>query len=222
MNIFQYNPIGPKEDEYKPYQKINSIRKMIDEIDIEAVEAYSFTFAKMLTWIKLAMEVRKEDVIKRILNNRRLKSEREAAIQQEEERQKERQTFFEEEKAKWDEEMEKRREAEEERKAREKEAREEEDEEDGEYSMYIDSDEDNKSEKDKGEGEEEDQAKDKKEGEGAGEGEDDEEEKFDEAEVYERFDEEKPPIEIPPEVIDDIDNDIDITEEDLSPQEDQD
>lgn len=62
----------------------------------------------------------------------------------------------------------------------------------------------------------------KKEGEGNGEGEDDEDEedRFDEAEVYERFDEERPPIYIPPEVHDDIDNDIDISPEELEePQE---
>lgn len=105
MKIFKYDPIGPKEGEYKPYQKLNFIKKMIEDIDVEAVESYSFAIGRILQWVKLAMEVRKEDVIKRILNNRRLKAEREAAIQQEEDRKKERQAFYEEEKAKWEEEM---------------------------------------------------------------------------------------------------------------------
>ena len=225
MNIFKYEPIGPKEGDYKPYQKVNYIRNLVEEIDNESVEVYSHTFSKMLQWVKTAMEVRKEDVVKRILNNRRLKAEREAAIQQEEERQNERQAFFEEEKAKWDEEMEKRREAEEERKAREKEV-EAEDDEENDYAYDSDSDAADQGEgegtKNEAEGETNTtKNKPEKEGEGDAEGEEEEEEKFDEAEVYERFDEEKPPIEIPPEVIDDIDNDIDIAEEDLTPHDDQ-
>lgn len=112
MNLFRYNPVGPKDSEFKTYQKINFIEKLVADIDIDAVEAYSFTFAKLLSWVKLAIEVRREDVIKRILNTRRLKAEREAAIEQENERQKDRKAFFEEEKLKWDEEMEKQREAE--------------------------------------------------------------------------------------------------------------
>lgn len=53
------------------------------------------------------------------------------------------------------------------------------------------------------------------------EGEEKEEEKFDEAFHIAKFDEEKPEIPIPPEVIDDIDNDIELSEEDLAPPADQ-
>jgi hypothetical protein len=80
---------------------------MISDLNEEEVDNYSMTIGKMLRWIKLAMEVRKEDVVARILHNRKLKAEREAAIEQENERQAERKAFFEEEKQKWDEEMEK-------------------------------------------------------------------------------------------------------------------
>jgi len=173
----------------------------------------------MLNWVKLAMEVRKDDVIKRILNNRRLTALREAAIKQEQERQVERKAFFDEEKQKWEDEMAKKREAEEERKAREKE-QEEEDEDEDDYFLQIASQNDygNEGEQKKVEGEGEGD-KDKAKELGEDEGEEEEEEKFDEAEVYERFDEEKPPIEIPLEVIDDIDNDIDISEEELQTNE---
>jgi len=41
MGIFKYNPIGPKQGYYQAYQKINYIRKMLEDIDIEAVENYS-------------------------------------------------------------------------------------------------------------------------------------------------------------------------------------
>lgn len=135
MKMFKYNPVGPKEDEYKLYQKINYIEKLISEIDVEAVENYSHTFVKLLNWLKLAIEVRREDVIKRILNTKRLKAERANAIEQEEERQKDRHAFYEDEKAKWEEEMEKKREAEAERKAREREAQEDDEDED-EFADY--------------------------------------------------------------------------------------
>ncbi|CAI2385810.1 unnamed protein product [Moneuplotes crassus] len=213
MKLFKYQPVGPKDGEYKPYQKINFLEKQVEDIEQEQVEAYSHTFVRLLEWVKLAMSVRREDVVKRILNTQRLKEERARAQEQEEERQVERKAFFEEEKAKWDEEQEKKREAEEERKKRELEEKLE-DEED-EFDDYNDEEAEGE---DKGEGD----AEGEDHGEGAaGEGEDDEDDKFDENEVYERFDEDREPIPIPPEVIDDIDNDIDITLEDIEEKQDE-
>ena len=225
LKLFKYQPVGPKEGEYKPYQKINYLESLISEIDQEKVEAYSHTFVRLLDWVRMAMSVRRENVVKRILNNQRLKEEREHAEELEAERMKERAEFFEDEKAKWDEEQEKKREEIEERKRKieeEKMQDEEEDEfadyDDGRWLMGqgLESEEEDKKEAE-GEGEKDDE---KIEGEGHdAEGEEEEEDRFDEAEVYERFDEEKNPIDIPPKVIDDIDNDIDITPEDLEPKE---
>lgn len=110
--MFKYNPVGPKEQEFKPYQKVNFIEKLVADIDIEAVEGYSLTLVKMLSWVRLAIEVRRENVIKRILNIKRLKAEREAALEQEKERLKDRAAFFEDELRKWEEILEKKREAE--------------------------------------------------------------------------------------------------------------
>jgi hypothetical protein len=53
MKLFKYDPIGPKEGKYLPYQKINYVEKLISELDTESVEAYSQTFSKMLAWLKL-------------------------------------------------------------------------------------------------------------------------------------------------------------------------
>lgn len=110
--MFKYNPVGPKEQEFKPYQKVNFIEKLVADIDIEAVEGYSLTLVKMLSWVRLAIEVRRENVIKRILNIKRLKAEREAALEQEKERLKDRAAFFDDELRKWEEILEKKREAE--------------------------------------------------------------------------------------------------------------
>lgn len=62
----------------------------------------------------------------------------------------------------------------------------------------------------------------KKEGEGEGEGDGNEGEgeqvaveKFNEEEVLAKFDSEKEPIKIPPAVVMDIDNDVDLTEEEM-------
>lgn len=137
MRLFKYNPVGPKPDEFRPYQKINFIEKLISEIDPEQVEAYSHTFVKLLNWLKLAIDARRENVISRILKNKRLKGEREQAIQQEEERLEERQKYFNDEKEKWEEEKRKEAEAEADRRAREKEMEQDEDEED-EFADYGD------------------------------------------------------------------------------------
>jgi hypothetical protein len=137
MRLFKYNPVGPKPDEFKPYQKINFIEKLIAEVDPEQVEAYSHTFVKLLNWLRLAIEARRENVISRILNTKRLKAEREQAIQQEEERQAERTQYFNDEKEKWEEERRKEAEAEADRRAREKEMEQDDDEED-EFADYGD------------------------------------------------------------------------------------
>jgi hypothetical protein len=231
LKLFKYQPVGPKDKEYEEYQKINYIEGLLSELAKERenvldekVEAYSQTFIRLLQWLKLAIEVRRENVIKRILHQTKLKELRAKAIEQEEERKKDREAFFEEEKAKWEEEMEKKKEAEEERKRRELEDQNQDEEED-EFADYDDDGKRNvcytnieQENKKEGEGEEE-KEKSKHEGEGHDEEGEGEEDRFDEQEVYERFDEEKPPIEIPLEVIDDIDNDIDILPEELEQKE---
>jgi hypothetical protein len=126
IKLFKYQPVGPKDGEFKEYQKINYIENLLSELAQqrenvldEKVEAYSQTFIRLHQWLKLAIEVRRENVIKRILNQQRLKEERAKAIDIEEERKKDRESFFEDEKAKWEEEMQKKKELEEERKQRE-------------------------------------------------------------------------------------------------------
>lgn len=42
--------------------------------------------------------------------------------------------------------------------------------------------------------------------------------RFDPKEAIAKFDEENPPVEIPPEVVNDVDNDLELREEDLKPE----
>lgn len=171
--IKDYNPIGQKTDEYQPYQKLNFIQRNIEEIKLDDVENYSLALGQVMHFLTLAMEIRKEDVVRRYQHNQKLKEEREHAKEQEEERLAERQQYLEDEQAKWEEEHKK---------------------------------PDKKDDEGEGEGDNNEE-----EGEGA------EEAHFDEAATLAKFDLEKPQIEIPPEVIDDIDNDIELTEEDINP-----
>ncbi|CAI2387904.1 unnamed protein product [Moneuplotes crassus] len=174
-NLKEYQPIGEKKDEYKEYQKLNFLMKYLEEIQLQDIEAYSLALGQLFLFLQLAMKIRKEDVLKRYLNNQRLKEERETAEKLEEERLEERATFLEDERQKWE-------------------------------------DEHKKPEPKEGEGEGEDDEEDEE-----AEGEGKEEKQFDEEATLAKFDKEKPPTEIPPPVVDDIDNDIELTEEDINP-----
>lgn len=172
--IRDYNPVGPKDAEFLPYQKVNFIQKILEDVKREEVEQYSLALDQLLKFVQLAISLRKEDVLKRYFHIQKLKEEREQAIEQENERKAERDAHLEEERTKWEAEHQ-------------------------------------KPEKKEGEGEGEGDDK-EAEGEGA------EEEKFNEEEVLTKFDAEKEPVKIPDPVEDDIDNDIELTEEDMTQQ----
>jgi len=53
LKMFKYDPVGQKEGEYKPYQKVNNIEKLISELDPEVVDNYSYSFVKLLNWLKM-------------------------------------------------------------------------------------------------------------------------------------------------------------------------
>ena len=100
--INEYNPIGPKTEEYKKYQKMSFISKLVEEVSQEEVDNYSLALGEILKFIKLAIAIRKNDVASRFSNHQRLVEERETAIEQENERLNERQVWVDEERAKWD------------------------------------------------------------------------------------------------------------------------
>lgn len=143
--------------------------------------------------MQMVKDMRKADIKARTLKNIKLWQERQEAINKENERLKERDAFVEEERVKWDEDqMQKKLE------------------DDEKIKLLLES-----------------KAKAAEESE---EDEEEEEEKveikpyeivwFDPKDSIAKFDEENPPIVIPPEVINDIDNDLELTPEDLKAEND--
>lgn len=93
-----YWPIGPKEENYKEYEKLQFIKDNLEGIKEEEVDEYSVALGKLYRWVLLALEVRYEDVKLRRANKARLRDEREAAIKADKERMEKRQAAFEEQK----------------------------------------------------------------------------------------------------------------------------
>jgi len=79
--IGEYEPFGPKEEEFKAYQTINFIERILEGIDPEAVDDYSVALGKLYRWLLLAIETRKEDVQARKEKKEKLKEERQQAIE---------------------------------------------------------------------------------------------------------------------------------------------
>ena len=172
--IINYNPIGPKDSEFKLYQKINFIQKNLEEVKLDDIERDCVALSIIYRYLISAIEIRRNDVQKRYFHYVKLRDEREQAVEQENERLNERKAHLEDERTKWDAEHQK-------------------------------------------------QEVVKKEGEGEGEGDVNEgegepvlQEKFNEEEVLAKFDAEKEPIKIPPPVTMDIDNDVELTEEEMT------
>lgn len=167
-----YNPFGPKEGEYKEYQKIDFIRRNVEEITEDGIDDYSVTVGKLYRWLMMTIELRIADVRDRRSKKAQLKQEREEAIERENDR---------------------------------KEKRDLEVQEKLEAAIAA---------------QEEAEAK-AAEGEGSGEDEQpDDVPSFDQdafsKQETDKYDEEYPPIEIPEEIVDDIDNDYNIEDEEVS------
>mmetsp|Transcript_14809 Transcript_14809/g.10708 ORF Transcript_14809/g.10708 Transcript_14809/m.10708 type:complete len:176 (-) Transcript_14809:30-557(-) len=86
-----YNPIGPKEEHFKVYQRLKFLEKNLEvysqgESDGAAIEEYSQVLFKLYKWVQMAMEVRKADVQRRREYKRKLKEERLMRIEEDKER----------------------------------------------------------------------------------------------------------------------------------------
>eukprot|EP01022_Parablepharisma_sp_SALTPOND_P015998 TRINITY_DN2300_c0_g1_i1.p1 TRINITY_DN2300_c0_g1~~TRINITY_DN2300_c0_g1_i1.p1 ORF type:complete len:516 (+),score=106.09 TRINITY_DN2300_c0_g1_i1:2776-4323(+) len=86
----EYTPVGPKEGQYKKYQKINFLEKNLEGITEEDVKNYSLGLSKLFISLQMALEIRKEDILRRKAKREALMKEREEAIQKSEQRDKER------------------------------------------------------------------------------------------------------------------------------------
>ena len=160
----EYWPIGPKEGEFKEYQKLKFIKNNVDAIDENDVDEFSMSLGKLFRWLLMALELRIEDVTNRRQAKNKEREYRADAIEREAERVERYEAAL----------------------AEEKEA----------YEAKLEEEKEKKEEKD---GED-----------GADPAEEEEEQPFDEENFKNNFDDENPPIEEPPEVVDDIDNDFNV------------
>ena len=83
----EYWPFGPKEDEYLEYQKLQYIQNSLENLSEEEVDDYSCTLGKLLRWLKMALDLRIEDVTGRRKKIYVLREDRENKIEQENDRQ---------------------------------------------------------------------------------------------------------------------------------------
>jgi hypothetical protein len=86
--IGAYNPFGPKEGDFKAYQRLRFIKHNVSQYEPEQVEEYSMALGKLYRWMLMAIDLREEDVITRRDQIAKLKEERAMAIQAAEEREK--------------------------------------------------------------------------------------------------------------------------------------
>ena len=57
-----YNSFGPREDEFKEYQKLSFLMKNIESLEEEKVDEYSIILGRIHRWITQALDLRIEDV----------------------------------------------------------------------------------------------------------------------------------------------------------------
>ena len=91
----EYNPFGAKDGEFKEYQRLTFLKHNIDEIDEEKVEEYSVTLVRIYKWIKLAIELRIEDILFRREKKTRERKSREDTILKEQKRNEKREQVIE-------------------------------------------------------------------------------------------------------------------------------
>lgn len=56
---------GEKKEEYRPYMRINYVETLIKELTQEEVDLYHLGIGKLYKWLKMAIDSRKQDVIRR-------------------------------------------------------------------------------------------------------------------------------------------------------------
>lgn len=92
QNLFagmaEYNPFGPRDGEYKTYQKLKWIGNNLAacQNEIEQIEAHSVILSRILKWVQTAHSLRVQDCENRRYDQYRMKCAREAAIRANDER----------------------------------------------------------------------------------------------------------------------------------------
>ncbi len=102
--LMTYQPSGAKDEEYKRYWLLNFVERNLAGIEQEAVDAYNGALGRLFRWLQLALQIRKDDILRRKVQKRKEREERALKQTQSEEREakckadlEEAQTKFEEE-----------------------------------------------------------------------------------------------------------------------------
>ena len=99
--MLNFQLMGQKTHEFKKYQKINYIDKLIDGITNEQVDEFSITVGRLFRWLKLAIDNRKHDIIRRRALIHKDRQERDFKLKSRDDRAAKRQADLENEKAKF-------------------------------------------------------------------------------------------------------------------------
>lgn len=78
--MVEYKVYGEKTDEFKAYQTINYVEKIISPFTQEEADAYHVDMGKIFKWLKMAIDTRKQDIVRRKAihkHNREVKTQRE-------------------------------------------------------------------------------------------------------------------------------------------------
>lgn len=85
-----YKVMSQKPEEFKSYQTINYVERLIEGILPEQVEEFNMTAGRLFRWLLLAAESRKTDIIRRRALLQKERDERDAKIQAKEKRDQDR------------------------------------------------------------------------------------------------------------------------------------
>lgn len=84
--MVDYKSLGSKPNKYSGYQTINYCEKLINDYHLEEVENYNVGLGRLFKWLTSAIQVRKQDIIRRKALTKRDIENRENKIAEKEQR----------------------------------------------------------------------------------------------------------------------------------------
>lgn len=100
MEKYQYE--GAKSDPIKSYQTINYIERNLEGLTQDELNKYNHALGLMFKWLQLAIAARKQSIIKRLANSKKLREDRELKIEEEKQRKDDRTQALADAKEKWE------------------------------------------------------------------------------------------------------------------------
>lgn len=83
----EYWAYGPKDEEFKEYEKLQFLQTNLKGIQEDAVDEYSVALGKLHRWVVFAIDIRVEDIRQRREHKKELRAMRAEATEKERERQ---------------------------------------------------------------------------------------------------------------------------------------